>query len=74
LDLLRECVDNERRRLEAKKMLKSLDGDVDRKGGASLYSGSRTSRERARTVFERLMSTDVANKEQLNDQDKESFQ
>ncbi|KAL3804599.1 hypothetical protein ACHAW5_007674 [Stephanodiscus triporus] len=74
LDLLRECVDNERRRLEAKKMLKSLDGDVDRKGGVSLYSGSRNSRERARTVFERLMSTDVASKEQSKDLDKKAFQ
>ena len=79
LDLLRECVDNERRRLEAKKMLKSLayyqdGGGADRKGSAAFYSGGRTSRERARTVFERLISTDVANKEQLNGQDEEAFQ
>jgi hypothetical protein len=65
--------------LEAKKMLKSLayyqdGGGADRKGGAAFYSGGRTSRERARTVFERLISTDVANKEQLNGQDEEAFQ
>ena len=79
LDLLRECVDNERRRLEAKKMLKSLayyqdGGSADRKGDTVFYSGGRTSREMARTVFERLISTDVANKEQLNGQDEEAFQ
>jgi hypothetical protein len=78
LDLLRECVDTERRRLEAKKMLKSLtyyqDGNADTTEGSMLYSSSRTSRERARNVFERLISADVAYKEHLSSQDNEAFQ
>ncbi len=49
-------------------------GNANRKGGAAFHSGGRTSRERVRTVFERLISTDVANKEQLKDQDEEAFQ
>ena len=78
LDLLRECVDTERRRLEAKKMLKSLtyhqDGSADMTGGPIAHSGSRILREGARTAFERLISADVGHKEQLNSQDNEAFQ
>ena len=59
LNVLRECVDNERRRLEAKKMLQSLalnDGGKDEEG--EMFGGSRTiSREEARSIFERLMSS-----------------
>ena len=55
LTLLRECVDNERRRLEAKKMLHSLNVNIDRKQGKLFnYSNSRSVRERARSAFERL--------------------
>eukprot|EP00580_Thalassiosira_gravida_P014687 CAMPEP_0201681306 /NCGR_PEP_ID=MMETSP0494-20130426/51046_1 /ASSEMBLY_ACC=CAM_ASM_000839 /TAXON_ID=420259 /ORGANISM="Thalassiosira gravida, Strain GMp14c1" /LENGTH=857 /DNA_ID=CAMNT_0048165047 /DNA_START=288 /DNA_END=2861 /DNA_ORIENTATION=+ len=71
LDLLRECVDNERRRLEAKRMLRSLglgqpssgDGNVDgngRSGEGGKYvssgGGGVISRDEARSIFERLMS------------------
>jgi hypothetical protein len=46
LTLLRECVDNERRRLEAKKMLHSLNVNIDRKQGKLFnYSNSRSARE-----------------------------
>ena len=77
LDLLRECVDNERRRLEAKKMLKSLALPVDsnRKSGSSSSSfnpGAR--RERARSLFERLISSTDVDRDQVKDQDNGSFQ
>ena len=54
LNILKECVDNERRRLEAKKMLHSaLDKSSD---GIDDSSPTLISREDARNVFERLMS------------------
>mmetsp|Transcript_22620 Transcript_22620/g.48982 ORF Transcript_22620/g.48982 Transcript_22620/m.48982 type:complete len:864 (-) Transcript_22620:68-2659(-) len=79
LDLLRECVDNERKRLEAKKMLKSLGfhggGNNDRGGGQVFDSGRSISREEARSLFERLISTDVPDIDQESkDEDEESFQ
>ena len=62
LDLLRECVDNERRRLEAKKMLRSLESvqsgssdAYDLESGGSVASSF--SRKEARSIFERLMTT-----------------
>lgn len=73
LNLLQECIDNERRRLEAKKILKSLKGSADRKRGATFNSDSRSAREMARSVFERL-ATDMAIEEKQNDQDNEAFQ
>jgi len=90
LDLLRECVDNERRRLEAKRMLRSLwlgqpDGgerNGDRNGrevGRKYLSsggGSAMSREEARSTFERLMSAteDAGEKYDPKDEDEEAFQ
>ena len=73
LTLLRECVDNKRRRLEAKKMLHSLNVNIDRKQGK--YSQS--ARERARFAFERLVKRNPLSKEgkeQYNKQDSDSFQ
>lgn len=73
LDLLRECVDNERRRLEVKKMLKSLALKVDRKGENSMFNpGAR--REKARSLFERLISSTDVNRDQVKDQENGSFQ
>ncbi len=73
LDLLRECVDNERRRLEVKKMLKSLALKVDWKGENSMFNpGAR--REKARSLFERLISSTDVNRDQVNDQENGSFQ
>ncbi|KAK1747550.1 hypothetical protein QTG54_001513 [Skeletonema marinoi] len=55
LIILRECVDSERQRLEAKKMLQSaFDGDFAEDGGEDT-SSTLFSREEARNVFERLM-------------------
>ena len=74
LDVLRECVDTERRRLEAKKMLKSLAlKKVDRKGENSIFNpGAR--REKARSLFERLISSTDVNSYQMKDQENGSFQ
>ena len=66
LDLLRECVDNERRRLEAKKMLQTLafDNDTSNYDNTSKSMDGMTTeqqgilREEARSLFERLISTD----------------
>ena len=70
LDLLRECVDNERRRLEAKKMLQSLTFDKDGTNNNDGRGSTRLSREEARSVFERLMSTDdESTKKQSKDED-----
>lgn len=89
LDLLRECVENERRRLEAKKMLRSLafgggdgndnDGKGGEGGGRFVSSGATSiSREEARSTFERLMSTsteDVDKKyNSSKEDDEEAFQ
>ena len=78
LTLLRECVDNERRRLEAKKMLHSLNVNIDRKQGKLFnYSNSRSARERARFAFERLVKRNPLSKEgkeQYNKHDSDSFQ
>ena len=72
LTLLRECVDNERRRLEAKKMLHSLNVNIDRKQGKLFnYSNSRSARERARSAFERLVKGSHLSKVK---QDSDSFQ
>ncbi|KAL7537051.1 hypothetical protein ACHAWF_005646 [Thalassiosira exigua] len=67
--LLTECVDNERRRLEAKKLLKSLSLSEERQEGDGLNSGF-MSRDEARSVFEKLMSEDGQSK----DHDEEAFQ
>lgn len=73
LDLLRECVDNERRRLEAKKMLKLLALKIKKEGGNSiLHPGAR--REAARSIFERLISSTDVNRDQAEEQDNGSFQ
>ena len=59
LNILRQCVDRERQRLEAKKMLQSAfetDSDDDDDGGEETTS-TLFSREEARNVFERLMSS-----------------
>ncbi|KAL7446285.1 hypothetical protein ACHAXH_009000 [Discostella pseudostelligera] len=73
LDLLRECVDNERRRLEAKKMLKLLALKIKKEGGSSiLHPGAR--REAARSIFERLISSTDVSRDQAEDQDNGSFQ
>ncbi|KAL7542777.1 hypothetical protein ACHAXR_013119 [Thalassiosira sp. AJA248-18] len=75
LDLLRECVDNERRRLEAKKMLQSL---TLRDGNDGERSGERSdffrTREEARSLFERLMSSDVDKDDSSESTDEEAFQ
>jgi len=83
LDLLRECVENERRRLEAKKMLRSLafgggdgnDNDNDGKGGGGerfVSSGATSiSREEARSTFERLMATSTEDVDKKYDPSKE---
>lgn len=77
LDLLRECVDNERRRLEAKKMLLSLasfDGD-DASNDDRRVQG--ILREEARSLFERLISTDndfAGRMARSKDHDEEAFQ
>ena len=61
LVILRECVDSERQRLEAKKLLQSAFGrNLD---GGEDSSSTSFSREEARSVFERLMSS-------TNEQDK----
>ena len=65
LDLLRECVDNERRRLEAKKMLKSLAF-----GGENEDGNGSSGREEARSFLEKLMSQQHLPK----DPDDEAFQ
>lgn len=62
LIILRECVDNERQRLEAKKMLQSA-LDIDSVDGGEDATSTLISREEARNVFERLMSS-------TNEQDK----
>lgn len=76
LDLLRECVDNERKRLEAKKMLNSLEflsgGSIKREGGQVSDSGRSVSREDARSLFEKLISTDSI--EKSGDRNEEAFQ
>ena len=69
INLLRECVDAERQRLEAKKMIQTLSLDVvdDRK----------VEREEARSLFERLMSSSddaTANLNESKDDDEEAFQ
>ena len=69
INLLRECVDAERQRLEAKKMIQTLTLDVvdDRK----------VEREEARSLFERLMSSSddaTANLNEQKDDDEEAFQ
>jgi len=70
INLLRECVDGERRRLEAKQMLGSLslDGVDDR----------RADREEARSMFEKLMSTSddtaINNEQQRNQGEDDAFQ
>lgn len=77
LGLLRECVDNERRRLEAKKMLLSL-ASFDGDGGNS--DNKRVQgilREEARSLFERLVSTDNdvdGRMKRSKDHDEEAFQ
>lgn len=55
LIILRECVDSERQRLEAKKMLQSAFGRNSSDGED--ISSTSFSREEARSVFERLMSS-----------------
>ena len=72
INLLRECVDGERRRLEAKQMLGSLSFDgVDSRGA---------DREEAVSLFEKLMSTSddgsVINNEhhRIEQDDDEAFQ
>jgi len=71
INLLRECVDGERRRLQAKKMLGSLSLDgVD---------GRRADREEARSLFEKLVSTsddgtDINNEQQRNQAEDDAFQ
>lgn len=62
LIILRECVDSERQRLEAKKMLQSA-LDMNPADGGEDTSSTLFSREEARSVFERLMSS-------TNEQDK----
>jgi len=77
VDLLRECVDNERRRLEAKKMLQSLglDNEGNDVGERGDGTDSRTiSREEARSLFERLMSIDEDKVDKPKDFDEEAFQ
>ena len=69
INLLRECVDAERQRLEAKKMIQTLSLDVvdDRK----------VEREEARSLFERLMSSSddaTANLNEPKDDEEEAFQ
>lgn len=56
LIILRECVDSERQRLEAKKMLQSA-FDMDSVEGGEDATSTLISREEARNVFERLMSS-----------------
>ncbi|KAL7443751.1 hypothetical protein ACHAXM_009034 [Skeletonema potamos] len=62
LNILRECVDSERQRLEAKKMLQSA-FDTDSVDEETTYTSALLSREEARNVFERLMLS-------TNEQDK----
>ncbi len=61
LIVLRECVDSERQRLEAKKMLQSAFVKDSADGGEETPSAP-FSREEARNVFERLMSTNEEGK------------
>ena len=63
LIILRECVDSERQRLEAKKMLQSA-FDLDSVDSGEDATSTLISREEARNVFERLMSSSA------NEQDK----
>ena len=56
INLLRECVDGERRRLEAKKMLGSLSLDGADSRGAD--------RDEARSLFEKLIDDTTINNEQ----------
>ena len=67
INLLRECVESERRRLEAKKMLGSLSLDGVDSTGAD--------REEARSLFEKLMSgTAINNEQQRNQEEDDAFQ
>lgn len=62
LIVLRECVDSERQRLEAKKMLQSAFVKDSADGGEETTTSTPFSREEARNVFERLMSTNKEGK------------
>jgi hypothetical protein len=62
LIVLRECVDSERQRLEAKKMLQSAFVKDSADGGEETTTSTPFSREEARNVFERLMSTNEEGK------------
>lgn len=88
LELLQECVENERRRLEAKKMLRSLgsgqgsgddsDGNKGAGGGEEVRLAERgasaISREEARSVFERLLSAGDEKYDSANEDDTAVFQ
>ncbi|ACI64496.1 predicted protein [Thalassiosira pseudonana CCMP1335] len=72
LNLLRECVDSERKRLEAKKMLRLAFNNYKSEGGDGTNPSRLSSRE-ARSVFERLMEKDRAD-DGVGVQNEDAFQ